>query len=126
MKINTAIIEGTKILRENNISNPKLDSEILIAKVLKKNREYIILNLDEDIEDKKLKDYKDLIKERCSGKPVAYLVKKKDFWNSEFEILEDILIPRPDTEILIQETLKIYKNVVFMEQVSIYAKNLSI
>ena len=109
MNINRAIIEGTKILQENNILNPKLDSEILIAVALKKKREYIILNLDEDIEYKRLKDYKYLIKQRCSGKPVAYLMKKKDFWNSEFEVLEGTLIPRPDTEILIQETLKIYK-----------------
>ena len=109
MNINKAIIEGTKILQENNILNPKLDSEILIAVALKKKREYIILNLDEDIEYKRLKDYKYLIKQRCSGKPVAYLMKKKDFWNSEFEESEGTLIPRPDTEILIQETLKIYK-----------------
>ena len=109
MNINKAIIEGTKILQENNILNPKLDSEILIAVALKKKREYIILNLDEDIEYKRLKDYKYLIKQRCSGKPVAYLMKKKDFWNSEFEVSEGTLIPRPDTEILIQETLKIYK-----------------
>ena len=110
MNINSAIIEGAKFLEKYNIKYPKLDSELLMSKVLKKEREYIILNLDKEIESNNLNIYKHLIRQRSLGKPIAYLIKKKDFWNSEFKICEGILIPRPDTEILIQETLKIYKN----------------
>jgi release factor glutamine methyltransferase len=110
MNINTAIIEGSKFLKKNCINRPGLDSEILLAKVLKKKREYIILNLDKKIKDINLKIYKDLIKQRSLGKPIAYLTKKKNFWNSEFKVNEGVLIPRPDTEILIEETLKIFKN----------------
>ncbi len=109
MNINSAIIEGIKILKRNNIQKPELDSEILISKVLNKKREYIIINSDKILKDSKLKDYKNLIKQRSLGKPIAYLIKKKDFWKSEFEICDGVLIPRPDTEILIQETLKMYK-----------------
>ncbi len=112
MNINTALIKGSKFLEENYIKNPVLDSEILLAEVLKKRREYIILNLDKKLEDKKFKIYKDLIKQRSLGKPIAYLTKKKIFWNYEFKIIEGTLIPRPDTEILIEETLKIFKNKV--------------
>ena len=54
--------------------------------------------------------YKDLINQRSEGKPIAYLDKKKNFWDSEFIIEEGTLIPRPDTETLIEATLEIYKN----------------
>ena len=54
--------------------------------------------------------YKDLINQRSEGKPIAYLIKKKNFWGSEFIIEEGTLIPRPDTETLIEATLEIYKN----------------
>ena len=110
MNINTAILEGAKFLRKNYIKYPELDSEILLAKVLNKEREFIILNLHKKIEDFNLKIYKDLIKQRSLGQPIAYLTEKKNFWNSEFKISKGTLIPRPDTEILIEEILKIYKH----------------
>ena len=110
MNIKTAISEGVNLLSNNLIKCPGLDSEILLAEVLNKKREFLILNLDEKIEEKNFRIYKDLIKQRSLGKPIAYLTKKKNFWNSEFKICEGVLIPRPDTEILIQETLKIFKN----------------
>jgi len=110
MNIKTAISEGVNLLSNNLIKCPGLDSEILLAEVLNKKREFLILNLNEKIEEKNFRIYKDLIKQRSLGKPIAYLTKKKNFWNSEFKICEGVLIPRPDTEILIQETLKIFKN----------------
>ena len=116
MNINTALIEGTKILKKNNIRLPQLDSEILMSKILKKDRKYLVLNLNKSIENESLKIYKDLIKKRSLGKPIAYLTGVKNFWKHEFKIAEDVLIPRPDTEILIQETLKVLK---FKRQVSI-------
>ncbi len=109
MNIDKAIIEGTKILKRNKINNPYLDSEILIAEVLKKDREYIILNPNRNIKREKFESYINLIEQRSTGKPIAYLTKKKSFWNSEFEITDDVLIPRPDTEILIEETLNIFR-----------------
>ena len=113
MNINNAIMDGTRILKKNNIKLPELDSEILLGEVLKKDREDIVMNLEKILKDDSLKGYQDLIKQRSLGKPIAYLVKKKDFWKSEFMIDEGILIPRPDTEILVQETLKIFKNKSF-------------
>ena len=110
MNINTAILDGTKFLKENHIKFPGLDSEILLANVLKKKREYIILNLDKNIKKESLKYFQEMIRQRSLGKPIAYLIGKKNFWNSEFEISEGVLIPRPDTEILIQETLRLYKH----------------
>lgn len=110
MNINTAILDGTKFLKENHIKFPGLDSEILLANVLKKKREYLILNLDKNLKRESLKYFQEMIRQRSLGKPIAYLIGKKNFWNSEFEISEGVLIPRPDTEILIQETLRLYKH----------------
>ena len=110
MNINAAIKKGAEILKKNDIKYPDLDCEILLAKVLKKQRMFLMLNLDKQIHKENLETYKDLINQRSEGKPIAYLIKKKDFWDSEFIIEEGTLIPRPDTEILIGATLEIYKN----------------
>ena len=110
MNIYSAIKEGSKILKKNNIKFSDLDCEILIAKVLKKQRKYLILNLDKTINKKNLELYKDLINQRSNGKPIAYLTKKKEFWNSEFIVEEGALIPRPDTEVLIEATIALFKN----------------
>ena len=110
MNIFNAIKEGSKILKKNNIKFSALDCEILLAKALKKERKYLILNLDKKLNRKNLEIYKNLINQRSYGKPIAYLTKKKDFWNSEFIVEEGTLIPRPDTEVLIEATLKLFKN----------------
>ena len=109
MIINDAIESGKKILSKNLIKSSQLDCEILLAEVLKKKRKYLILNSNEQIKDINLKKFKNLINQRSSGKPIAYLIKKKNFWNSEFVIDEGVLIPRPDTETLIDATLEIFK-----------------
>ena len=101
MKIKSAIIEGTNILKDNFIQTAQLDTEILMAKVLGKDRSYVVLNNDKNLQDVNLKYFKKLIKERAFRKPIAYLTNKKFFWNSEFFVTDDILIPRPDTELLI-------------------------
>ena len=79
MNIYNAIKEGTEILKKNNIKFSALDCEILLAKALKKQRKFLILNLDKTLNRKYLEIYKDLVNQRSNGKPVAYLTKKKRF-----------------------------------------------
>ena len=110
MNIQSALIEANKILAENNIKSSKLDSEILLSKVLKKDRKFIILNLDKILNNIHYKKFKDLISQRSDRKPIAYLIGKKDFWKYEFYISNGILIPRPETEIIIEESLKIFRH----------------
>ena len=109
MNISLAISHGSKILKENFIANSQLDSEILMAKTINKDRNYILLNLDNSLEKKEINYFYKLIKQRSLGNPVAYLTNKKFFWNSEFYVTNDTLIPRPDTELLIENILKITK-----------------
>ncbi len=108
MNIETAIKKGVNILKENNITNPYLDSEVLMTSTVNKDKKYIILNLKKTLNDKDLSYFNELIKRRTKGEPIAYLINKKEFWNTEFYINNDVLIPRPDTELIIEQVLKIY------------------
>ena len=110
MNIKSAVTEGINILKNKSILSAKLDSEILMAKALRKKREYIILNNNKIIKDQNLKYFKKLVHERATRKPIAYLLKKKSFWNSEFYVNKNTLIPRPDTEIILEQVLKFTKN----------------
>ena len=109
MNINLAINLGSKILRDKFIPNSQLDSEILMAKIINKDRNYILLNSEYPINKDDLNNFYKLIKKRSKGKPVAYLTKKKFFWNSEFFITDEVLIPRPDTELIVENVLKLTK-----------------
>ena len=112
MNIDNAIKSAANILAKNNIKFPTLDSEILMSEVIKKDRKFIILNLDKKLEKKSLSFFRNLIRKRSKGDPIAYITGKKEFWNSEFHVEKNVLIPRPDTEILVEEALNFsaYKN----------------
>ena len=110
MDINSAINLGSKILRDKLVPNSQLDSEILMAETINKDRNYILLNSYTQINKDDLNKFCNLIKKRSQGKPVAYLIKKKFFWNSEFFITDDTLIPRPDTELIVENALKLTKH----------------
>ncbi len=110
MNINSAIIHGAKVLKNNLIKNPYLDSEILMTKAIKKDRKYILLNSNSNLNKENLNTFQKLINKRSNGKPIAYLTNKKFFWNSEFTLSDDVLIPRPDTELVIEKVLDLTVN----------------
>ena len=95
-------------MKTNNIPNPYLDSEILLSESINKDKKHIILNLKEILSTKQLKTFNSFIERRKNGEPIAYLTKKKEFWKDEFYVNKDVLIPRPDTELIIEQVLKIY------------------
>ena len=105
MNINSAIAQGAKVLKEKFNKSPYLDSEILMTKAIDKDKKYILLNSKRDLDIKDLDVFQKLINKRSTGKPIAYLTNKKFFWNSEFILSEDTLIPRPDTELVIEKVL---------------------
>ena len=109
MNINLAISHGSKILNDKLIPSSKLDSELLLAQVIKKDRNYILLNSNLDLSENDLQNFYALIKQRSLGNPIAYLINKKHFWNSAFFISNDILIPRPDTELIVENALRLTK-----------------
>ncbi len=110
MIIERAISEAHKILKNRGIKSAKLDSEILLSQAIRKDRTFIILNSDYVLKKYYLNFYKDLINKRSNGMPVSYITGIKSFWNYEFIIDNNVLIPRPDTEMIVQEVLNYTKN----------------
>ncbi len=110
MNIETAIKNACKELKKNKISSALLDSELLLSQVIKKDRKFILLNLDKKLDECTQASFKDLISKRSRGKPLAYMTGSKSFWKYNFKVNEKVLIPRPDTETMIEQVLKIYKN----------------
>jgi len=110
MNLETAINIANTELKKKKIKTSVLDCEILMSKAINNSREFIILNSKNEIKNDNYNDFKKLVYERSKGKPIAYIIGKKYFWKYEFEINEDALIPRPDTEIIIEQVLNIFKN----------------
>ena len=110
MNILSAINRANYLLKSNGVVSSKLDCEILISKVLKINRAEMILNVNKDLTIDQLSYFNELIEQRSKKKPIAYLTGKKEFWKYKFYVTKDVLIPRPDTELIIEKVLKLTKN----------------
>tara|TARA_A100000164_G_scaffold360214_1_gene373677 strand:- start:85 stop:936 length:852 start_codon:yes stop_codon:yes gene_type:complete len=109
MKLDFVIKNAFQKLKNNNIKSALLDCEILLSAAIDKSREFIILNTNYKIHKKDNFYFQEMINQRLKGKPVSYLIGKKFFWKYEFFVNEKVLIPRPETEIIIDQVLKIYK-----------------
>jgi len=109
MNIETAIKNASLELKSNFLKSPLLDCELLMSKVLNKDRKFIILNSKKNLSNDLYCRFKKLVSYRSRGKPIAYLTGLKSFWKYEFCINENVLIPRPDTELLVEQILKIFK-----------------
>ena len=110
MNIQNAIRKGKMILSEKKIKTAELDSEILMSKAINEEKKFLILNFNNEIPKENLNIFNDLVNQRSKGKPIAYLLKKKEFWKNEFVVDRNVLIPRPDTEILVEQALELTKN----------------
>ena len=109
MRVLEAIKAGSKLLKEKNISTYILDSELLLSKSLKKPREEILINLEQNINEKVLVDFNNYLIRRSKNEPIAYLLGEKEFWSRKFLVNKDTLIPRPETELLVDKLVTIFK-----------------
>ena len=110
MNIETVIKEAFIDLKSKNIESALLDSEILMSKVLKEDRSSVLLNSERSLSNQDYKNFRELISNRLKFKPIAYLTGQKSFWKYEFEINNKVLIPRPDSELIVEQVLKICQN----------------
>ena len=110
MQILELINFGSSVLKNNNIFTHKLDSEILLSKVLKKSREELLINLNQQVSSKKVDQFNSLVERRSTKEPIAYILKEKEFWSKNFIVNRNTLIPRPETELMVEEIVKIFKN----------------
>jgi len=109
MKIRNVIKNATLSLKKNYISNANLDAEILLSEAIQTSREKIILNSENYLNSDQIINYKKLINRRKKNEPVSIILGKKFFWKSEFIVNRNVLTPRFETELLVEEILKITK-----------------
>tara|TARA_B100001029_G_scaffold159817_1_gene147382 strand:- start:1376 stop:2203 length:828 start_codon:yes stop_codon:yes gene_type:complete len=106
----TQLLEiGAKTLKNNKVISYRLDSEIILSQILKISRENLLIK-EYNISDIKIIKFKSLISRRSKQEPIAYIFKKKEFRSRDFFIDNKSLIPRPETELLIDPIIKIFKN----------------
>ena len=109
MKILETIKLGSKLLRKREICSHILDSEILLSNVLNKSREKILVNLDKKLNSRNILKFKKYIRRRSKNEPVAYILGEKEFWSKKFIVNKDTLIPRPETELLVEKLVELFK-----------------
>ena len=109
MKISQILNKAVLQLKECNKPSPRLDAEVILANLLEVERLYFILHKDQDIQEDLVEEYKQLIGRRCKGEPVAYIVGHQEFMGLDFIVNKKVLIPRPDTEILVEYVVEYIK-----------------
>lgn len=92
--------------KEKGIESPRLDAEVLLSHILGRERIYLYVHFDEPLEPAELARYREAIKQRVQRVPVAYIIGEKEFMGLTFKVTEDTLVPRPDTEILVQAAIE--------------------
>ena len=110
MNYRNIINKASSELKKNSINSADIDAELLLSLSLNKNKENILLNLDKKLKFEEIEKYKNLIKRRQKKEPISQILGKKFFWKYEFNINKNVLSPRPETEFLVEEVLKIAKN----------------
>ena len=109
MKALEAIKSGSKLLKEKNVHTYILDSELLLSKSLNKAREEILINLEQNVNKRALTEFNKYIIRRSNREPIAYLLGEKEFWSKKFFVNKDTLIPRPETELLVEKLATFFK-----------------
>jgi len=110
MNVSELLNSGAKKLKQNKIETHLLDSELVLSSLLKKQRENLLIDLNKEVSKKTINDFERLITRRANREPLAYILKKKEFWSKDFFVDRNTLIPRPETELLCEKIIKIYKN----------------
>ena len=105
--LNLAIQE----LRAAGVPNDLLDSQTLLAAALGKDRTYLIINFSEQLTSEALEKYQALINRRATGEPLQYITGRQEFFGLEFMVTPDVLIPRPETELLVEEMLRLAQGI---------------
>ena len=110
MNYNEILKKGENYLKKNKIKNPNLDAELILSKVLNKKREEILLNTNNKLKNRDILIFEKYLQRRFLKEPMAYILGYKYFWKYKFLANKSVLIPRPDTELIIEESLNYIAN----------------
>jgi len=110
MIIENTIKQASQTLKKHNIDTYNLDAEIILADLMKVEREFFIINNNEHVSEDIIKKFDFAIKRRINREPVAYITGRREFWSKDFLVNKATLIPRPETEILVHKVVNFFKN----------------
>ncbi len=116
MTIKQSIVWAIKILKKSKTLSPSLDAEILLSFVIKKPREFLYAHSEKKLTAAQLLKFKKLIARRAKHEPIAYITGLKEFFGLDFFVNKNVLIPRPETEILVEEVLRKIQNTKYKIQ----------
>jgi len=108
MNIGTMLADATLELAASGSDSARLDADVLLMHSLGIERARILSHPERTVSRRQQRDFSDLIERRKKGEPVSYILGKKEFWSLDFKVTPDVLIPRPETECLIEEVLRHY------------------
>jgi release factor glutamine methyltransferase len=106
MMVREVLLHGTTLLRSANIETPQLDASLVLAHLLHVEKSRLVLMHSDSVPDETFCEFISLMKRRIEGENVAYLIEEKEFWGLRFMVNSSVLVPRPDTEILVEAALK--------------------
>ncbi len=106
MNYQELLVDASKQLKTYKFNSAKLDAELILSKILGLSREKILLNLNDKINDKVFENFNYYLKLRKQNRPIAHILGFKDFWKYKFKVDKNVLIPRPETELIIEQALK--------------------
>jgi release factor glutamine methyltransferase len=104
---------STDYLKEHRIENPRLNAELLLSRSMNISREGLYTHLNSQLEEKEKGTLERLIKRRILGEPLQYILEHQEFWSIDFKVDPRVLIPRPETELLVEQSLSILSETPF-------------
>ena len=110
MILGQTIKKASQILKNHNVHTYELDAQIILSDIMGVTREFLITNDYLTVSERIKKKYDNAIKRRIKKEPVAYIIGKKEFWSQNFKVTSSTLVPRPETELLIYNVIKYFKN----------------
>lgn len=106
MTVQTALLQGTKLLEEAGIAVPRLTAEVLLSHALRRERVYLYAHPEQELTEVAWIHYGRYLHERMQGKPTQYITRHQEFYGREFHVTRDVLIPRPETEHVVEAALR--------------------
>jgi release factor glutamine methyltransferase len=105
--ISETLKEASERLRAASAPNDLLDAQTLLAEALSKDRTYLIINFNQQLPEDLLSKFRAMVNRRAEGEPLQYITGHQEFFGLDFEVSPDVLIPRPETELIVEETIRI-------------------
>ena len=111
MTVQTALQQGSRLLEDAGVTVPRLTGEVLLAHAIHCERVYLYAHPERELSDVEWLHYGRYLHERLEGKPTQYITHRQEFWGRDFRVTPDVLIPRPETELIVEVALELLKDV---------------